>query len=113
MTSAVATKTSVSLARSKGFRSPMNRRTIAAPASDWISDPVSMPMPVTSIAAAPAGSRRSSVAQLFSRNAPSHTPGQTRTPRRRIAASAMPEGGHTTVAIPGGGAASLPNFPVT
>src|SRR6266705_158743 len=34
--------------------------------------------------------------------APSQIPGQTRTPRSSSAASAMPEGGHTAVAYPGG-----------
>ena len=51
-------------------------------------------------------------AQLLARNAPSQIPGQMRFPKISSAATAIPEGGQTTVAIPGGGAAVRPSRPV-
>ena len=41
---------------------------------------------------------------------PIHTPGHRRGPRRRSAARAIPEGGHSAVAYPGGIASSRANL---
>ena len=41
---------------------------------------------------------------------PIHTPGHRRGPRTRSAASAIPEGGHSAVAYPGGIASSRANL---
>ena len=48
-----------------------------------------------------ASSGEPSMVKLMSA-APSQTPGQRRVPHSNIAASAMPEGGQTAVAYPGG-----------
>jgi len=48
----------------------------------------------------------------FTRTEPAAIPGQTRGPHSRTAASAMPDGGHTAVAYPGGIASESPTIPV-
>src|SRR5689334_7903082 len=47
----------------------------------------------------------------FTRNAPSATPGQTRRPRKSIAATATPDGGHTSVTVTPTVASDSPSLP--
>ena len=50
--------------------------------------------------------------RTLTRNEPNQTPAQARYPSRSMAASAIPEGGHTTVTLPGEIAAKNPNCAV-
>jgi hypothetical protein len=80
-------KTSCALSKA---RSPLaSRRTSHAPTTPSSVFPVAMPKEVK---AEPA-------VVMFTRKALARTPGQTRRPKTRKAASAMPVGGHTGVAL--------------
>ena len=50
---------------------------------------------------------------MFARNAPTKIPSQTRYPNTRIAARAMPVGGHTAVALACTKASINPSFAAT
>ena len=50
--------------------------------------------------------------KTFTKKDPSQMPGETRGPHQSSAAKAMPEGGQTAVAYPGGMASDSPSQPV-
>jgi hypothetical protein len=93
----------MSRARSKTRRPFANRATSDAPRSPSRVLPVAMPIEV----------RTDPSVVTFTRKAPSTMAGQTRDPSSRNAVSAIPEGGHTAVALAWTKANKRPSFPAT
>ncbi len=96
LAAAMTTNLTTSSPRRNAPGKPMTARTSAAPASASRVLPAPMSVAATS----------EDWTVTLTSEAPSQIPGQMRLPSSRTDASAIPEGGHTAVAYPGGIAAS-------
>jgi len=91
-------KASVAGPVSKSCATPTYRRSAPASASTWMVEPTAMDRAITRLTGLNVPVAVVSATARFTRMEPATTPGQTRGPHSRIAASAMPDGGQTAVA---------------
>jgi hypothetical protein len=93
-----------------GMRGPITRRYRNAARNACSVDPTAMlPAAMAAVVDSILSVRKKST---LTRNDPNQIPAPARDPRRSVAVSAIPEGGHITVTLPGGIATKNPSWAV-